>query len=110
MLVLPFSSCSEVVMESRCNMPRTMTILSDFPLLPSLTAQTQCLVKVWEKSGIKQNNPAAKSGKMKPKTVITFKEYINDTIKMPFCILSEDPEAARHCTEFEENIFKQECQ
>lgn len=47
---------------------------------------------------------------MKPKTVITFKEYINDTIKMPFCILSEDPEAARHCTEFEENIFKQECQ
>lgn len=34
-----------------------------------------------EKTGIKQNNPAAKSGEMKPKTDVTFKEYINDTIK-----------------------------
>lgn len=47
---------------------------------------------------------------MKPKTDVTFKEYINDTIKMPFYTLSEDPEAARYCMEFEENIFKQDWQ
>lgn len=43
---------------------------------------------------------------MKPKTDVTSKKYINDTIKMPFCTLSEDPEATRHM-EFEDNIFKQ---
>lgn len=58
-----------------------MTTLRDFLLLPSLTAQTQCLLRAWEKLGVKQHSPAAKSREAKPKTEVALKEYINGIVK-----------------------------
>lgn len=82
-----------------------MTTLSDFLLLPSLTAQTQCLLRAWEKLGERQHSPAAKSGEAKPKTEVALKEFINGIVKMPFFTSSQDGGAARHRVEFEKNTF-----